>query len=270
MKKITQLAVGAVACLIGAPLASAGFVVTFDKTLVTSGPNAGDWVVKFYGQNDGLNGTGTKLLGVAATLSTDAGSHLIFRKANLDEDSVLDADVIENPSLTVTFADTTTRTTPAFSTNAQSANIGTAIRPVGTGAVAKDFSAQKFDPITPTSVPVVVTDADGNVVSATPTKDPSLTYTNNVQSFRVEGAYLGGASSPLATAPGPGGTSVNFAIALVPGNTQFVKLSLAQLAGDIGSIATIPDITVPIPEPTTFGLLGVVGAGLLARRRRNA
>lgn len=274
MKKIIQMAVGAVASLIVAPMAMAGFTVTSTVTPIASGPNAGSFQIKFFATNDGLGGTGTKLLGVAATMTTD--SHFIFRMANLDPDSTLDADILELSSqLSVDYSDgagnnLSTRNTAPFSVVATSPNTGTAIRPLGAGAKAADFSAQKFDPLNPTSNPNVVNDpVDPNqVVSATATVNPGLTYNNTVKSFRVEGAYLGGASSPLATGVGTAGS--NFAIAVVPAGTDHVTLTLTQLAGDIGSISNIPDLVVPIPEPTTVGLLGVVGAGLLARRRRNA
>jgi hypothetical protein len=275
--KLAFIGVGAAVLMTGLN-AKANFILNYTRVAITSGPNAGLDFVQFRAFNDGLNGTGTKLLGTGITLTAFNGPnpHFVFRLAHLDADNALDADVNMNPTTTVVnYADGVTppRTTQPFSTNPISPNTGTAIRPRGTGENFADWNAQFFIPADPFSKPTVVTDPDGNVISATPTTNPQDRYNNtNINSFRVEGVYLGPGSSPLANnlngqpTPASTGAGALFATAVIPQST-LMSLS-GQLAGDTGSPQTVFFIE---PEPASLGVLGVFCIGFLgARRQRNA
>ena len=251
------------ACLVGAPLASANFILSANRQSIATGPNAGKEVIYWSAFNDGTNGTGTKLLGTSATMTTDA--NFIFRFANLDADNRLDADVIMSPAQTFNYSDGTVRPTAGFSQTATSPNIGTAIRPRGTGENFSQFTAQTFVPPNPTSNPQVQTDADGLITSATPTQDPSLTYNNTtVKAFRVDGAYLSPANAPLANT----GTGSVFAISIIPSGAT-VTMD-ASLAGDTGNPQIVSLVSPGVPEPGSIALLGLGAVGFLARRRRQA
>jgi hypothetical protein len=180
--KLLVLAAGAALAVTGLE-AKANFILNYTRVPITAGPNTGLDYIQVRAFNDGIGGTGTKLLGTGITLTasdlTNPGSaneHFVFRLAHLDADNALDADVNMNPNTnTVNYADgvTPSRTTQPFSQNGNSANAGTAIRPRGSGEVFSDWNAQLFIPADPFSKPVVVTDADGNVISATPTTTPT-------------------------------------------------------------------------------------------------
>src|SRR4051812_39229167 len=80
--------------LVGLP-ARGNFVFDFSALPIVSGANAGKTGVILRAFNDGLGGTGTKLVHVAVRLESDA--NLRFRFANLDPDNVADADVAMSP-----------------------------------------------------------------------------------------------------------------------------------------------------------------------------
>jgi len=277
--KLMVLAAGAALAVTGLE-AKANFLLNYTRSQIASGPNAGNDFILVKAFNDGVGGTGTKLLGTGITMDVSAGAnpHFIFRLANLDADNATDADVNMNPNTTiVNYADGVTppRTTLPYSQTPTSQNTGTAIRPRGSGENFADWNAQLFIPADPFSKPTVVTDPDGNVISATPTTTPTDRYNNtNVKSFRVEGVYLGPGSSPLANnlngqptglTPGAGAT---FAIAVIPHDATLTVSG--QLAGDTGQAQTIVPLVIPAPEPGSLALLGVGAAAFLGRRRRKA
>jgi len=267
--KLALWALG-VASAVMAPIASADFVITATRANATNAIFGGAYeVITFRGFNNGLNGTGTKLLGVAAQLDSD--KPFFFRMANVDADNRLDADIMMTPALIFNYGDNEgnqvdSRTTTGFSTSPASAAIGTAIRPVG--GVFSSWAATKFIPTAPSSNPTIVLDAvDPSLVyTATPNSDPTQTYNNiNVKSFRVEGAYLNGTNAPTANT----GQGVIFAIAVVPtGATVSVS---GLIAGDTAGDKTLPTTTsAGAPEPGTFAVLGIGAIGALTRRRRKA
>jgi len=272
-KQLKLWAAAAAVCLV-APFASADFSISSVRTPGT-GANANFDQIKFYALNDGENGTGKALIGVASTMTTD--SHFIFRMANLDEDNVLDADIMmtEGPTFKYSTGDPdnpTARSTSPFSFSAGSSNTGTAIRPRGTPDSIANWNAQVFIPNTPTSTPTVTKDADGFILTATPTTTPNYNNTN-INSFRVEGVYLGPTFAPLAdataTANAANGKGALFAVALVPKGAS-VTLPAPQLAGEIGPTLTLANYTDAVPEPATLGLLSLGGMAILGRRRRKA
>jgi len=274
--KLAILAAGAALAVTGLE-AKANFILNYTRSQIASGPNAGNDFITVRAFNDGVGGTGTKLLGTGITLDASSpivpgADHFIFRLAHLDADNALDADVNMNPNTTiVNYADgvTPSRTTQPFSQNPISPNTGTAIRPRGTGESFANWNAQLFIPASPFSNPVVVTDVDGNVVSATPSTNPTDRYNNtNVKSFRVEGVYLGPDFSPLANTGTPATGGATFAIVVVPHDAT-VTVS-GSLAGDIGQAQTIVPLVIPAPEPGSLALLGVGAAAFLGRRRRKA
>jgi hypothetical protein len=275
----TIVAMGFIVAMI--PLdAKANFILRFTRTAISSGPNAGFDFVTFRAFNDGTNGTGTKLLGTAITLSLNGngnppGDHFIFRFANLDPDNVPDADVTMSAGVTFRYSDgagneTRQQSSGAFSTAPNSSSAGTAIRPRGTGENLADWNAQAFLPGPPKSDPTFTLDpVDSALIvdsSVTPTKNPSAFYNNtNVREFRVEGVYLGPGSAPLANTGTPGSATGGalFATAIVP-FTSWITLS-GQLAGDTGSPQAV---FFQEPEPGSVALLGVAAVGLLGWRRR--
>jgi len=253
-----------------APFASADLILGTARTQsIASGPWAGMDQVRFYILNDGANGTGTKLIGVAAQMTTD--QHFNFRFANLDADSTPDADIQMSETTTIPFhnsdgSEPTNRTTAAFSTSATSINTGTAIRPVGSGKT--NWNAQVFIPTIPESNPTVTLNPDdGGVETATPTTVTNYNNTN-INSFRVEGAYLGPQFAVPAGANLNGGLGALFAVAIVPHGASVTMTTSA--AGDIGPTLDLPALTNAVPEPATLGLLSLGGMAILGRRRRKA
>jgi len=136
MRKQLKLWAAAAAVLVGAPFVSADLILSTTRSQITAGANAGADQVRFFILNNGANGTGTKLIGVASQMTTD--DHFIFRFANLDADTTPDADIQMSETTSIPFhnsdgSDPTIRTTSAYSINPNSSNNGTAIRPVGGG-----------------------------------------------------------------------------------------------------------------------------------------
>jgi hypothetical protein len=277
--KLLVLAAGAALAVTGLE-AKANFILSYTRVPITSGPNAGQGLdyIQVRALNDGVGGTGTKLLGTGITLDATAANpadqRFIFRFANLDPDAVLDADVTMSAGATFNYSDgagnqTRTQSSQAFSTSAVSPNAGTAIRPRGTGENLADWNAQLFIPGPPRSDPTFTNDpVDSGLIvdsSVTPTKNPSALYNNtSIKQFRVEGVYLGPGSSPLANT----GTGALFATAIVPSLTTVTVTG--QLAGDIGQAQLIAPFVIPAPEPGSLALLGLGVVGFLGRRRRNA
>jgi hypothetical protein len=158
------------------------------------------------------------------------------------------------------------RATPAFSLSPVSANFGTAIRPRGTGEVAEDFIANTVIPANPRSNPVVVLDAQGKVLSATATQDPSINYNNTgVNSFSVNGSYTNGSSAPLANS----GFGAVIATAIV---SDWTRIDVSgQLGGESGSVQTFAPLIVPFdPEPGSIALLSAGAFVVFGRRGRRA
>lgn len=279
MRTKSLLAVGAMVMGM-ASVASADFVVSYTRTDIATGALGSNYsVVIFRGLNNGLNGTGQKMYALDVALQTD--DHFIFRKTNLDPDNVLDYDVTMTTKLDYTYDDFSTRTTPAYvpSATAGNANLGTAVRPFSTSVTftptgVNDGVLNNFNHA---SFPTFQTDELGNVITSSiqPTVNPELKWNNtSLKDFRVVGAYLDAGGAPNANT----GQGVIFAVAVVPSTATVTMRGVSagvqytNLGGEVGPNWVLQsDIVVPpVPEPATFGLLGLAAVGLLARRSRKA
>jgi len=232
MRKTTLLA-GVVALGLAASSASANFIVTSDRTQVGSND-----VIRWFAQNDGQNGTGTKLLAVSVTVSS-LDTNLAFKIADADGDGVDDADV-------------NFRGTPSGAPSATTiANSG--------GSYVRFGSPSSF--LIGGNLPEGYSDANGDGTTD-PGGELRATYFQNAKTFRVDG--FNGSGGIVTTNP------IQFAAAVVPHNTPAnTVIAEGTLAGDQGNAQPF-SAPNPIPEPATFGLLGVTAVGLLSRRRRQA
>jgi hypothetical protein len=103
---------------------------------------------------------------------------------------------------------------------------------------------------------------DNNTTSPTGINpDTALADSGYGTFLRYNAGWIGGTSAASNT---PGGVNLAY---LVLKNTDSV-----QVTGDytvLGGTSTIPfSFTVPVPEPTSAGLMAVAAVGMLARRRR--
>src|SRR3954452_1956228 len=93
--KLMVLAAGAALAVTGLE-AKANFILNYTRVPITAGPNTGLDYIQVRAFNDGVGGTGTKLLGTGITLDASsvinpAAAHFVFRLAQLDADNTLDA-----------------------------------------------------------------------------------------------------------------------------------------------------------------------------------
>lgn len=230
MRKTTLFA-GVVAVGLAASSASANLIVTNDRTQV----GAND-VIRWFAQNDGLNGTGTKLLAVSATI-TSTGSNLIFKITDADGDGVDDADV-------------------NFRTGVGGAPTATTIANSG-GSYVRFGSPSSF--LIGGNIPEGYSDANGDGTTD-PGGDLRAAYFQNAKTFRVDG--FNGSGGIVTTNP------VQFAAAVVPHGTDVV--AEGTVAGDLGNAQPFVSPSGTVPEPTSMALLGLGAVGFLARRRRQA
>jgi hypothetical protein len=94
----------------------------------------------------------------------------------------------------------------------------------------------------------------------------------NAKSFRIEGfvpqpggGVTGSDSQAFTAAVGTKGAGSLFTIAVVPHNVAVNAQGI--LAADKGNQSNF-DVTDPVPEPATLGLVSLAAVGMLARRRR--
>ena len=226
--RVRSLLAAAAALTIGASVANADFVVTFTRAASTANP--GFDVIKLFALNNGENGTGTQLqsVDVQLTQASPAGGALKFREIDSDGDGVDDIDLF----LTV----------PGFSVaNPQGSYVR--VGPPGSWNVAA-------------APPGLSSDPDGDGV---PNTNPGTIY-SSAKTVRVAGFN---AVAPQANT----GQGAQFAALVVPSSTPDMGGWIAEgsVAGTSGGVT---NFVVPIPEPTSFALLGIGATALMGRRRR--
>jgi hypothetical protein len=129
-----------------------------------------------------------------------------------------------------------------------------------------------FDPFFVAGLKADGVDVGASKGNSSATNNPSQFFAN-VKSFRVEGVVnntagtVSGDPQVFSSSVGQKGAGAIFAVAVVP--TNATARAIGEVGGNAGPTTTF-DETNAIPEPGTFGLLGLTVGGMLMRRRRQA
>jgi hypothetical protein len=232
--KLTIWAAGAALALAGSS-AYANFTFSSTRTAGT-GAQAGFDIVRFFAKLDPTGNTAgaTGLQSVDAEIITSG--NLKFRFQDQNADGIADAD----PTGTATQNDNAARL--------GNTNNGSFIR-------AGDPTAGAFNAVSVLPPGALSKDSDFDG-TPDPGFDPAVNY-GSLKSFRVAGFTAGGADAKAISDP----AGSLFAMAVVPTG------SAVQI---VGFVAADKGNAEAIPEPTALGFIGIAGAALLGRRRKQA
>ncbi len=150
---------------------------------------------------------------------------------------------------------------------------------ITTGSVDTFMIFEVQSPIQSTAVGITATGCGDNplVTGCSATNNQAYAtatlYANTSEAFN--GTSLGPASGiPVGfSSLNPGATQINATDEFTPAETTFyVKVDLNAIVGSGTSYVAFDSVTLDVPEPTSWAVftIGLVGVGVLRRRRRQA
>jgi hypothetical protein len=244
MKLKTKL-IGGFAALALSTLSANATIVPVVEQASGTGALAGFDIFRVFAKltADGTETGATGIQSIDITVdSTVSNSNMKFKFTDLDggSDAVNDADVIGK---TMAVGTATTNTT----------TVGSFFRAGG----ASGFNVVQINP------PGSDSDPDGDGVTNT---DPTVNYAA-VKAFRVVGFN----PTPDTTGiGGNGGKGALVGLVVLPHTAGPVEANVTMNVAAEKGAPYLFVFPLPVPEPTSMGLLGLGAIGLLARRRRQA